>query len=363
MTLKKLNQIEISKISSETEALALTERILRSFGAMRAENDLRKSVDGLLTMFLTDTALVKKWGAGVLEKIKTWNLEDLEEYFWVKPERQESDAAKDFAARSFQEQTYILAMVQMKLREYNSSLETETILKQADVNNLARLAEEIKKETSRTNEDVLKSGKVLLGSAILYIALDKELPNSWKTIAYVYMRLSEGGIQWLTEHIGQLEETHPARRLYESGAASHINIVLFNLLKQLENTDNKLMCDENLADERNATQRSIDITLQLCGREKEEKGVDRYIKDCVRSLMQAVLLYVMISDDVPAQEKKLSQVTRLLIDWGPYGAVETIGHLPADHPSRLAFRLYENAADPVRNYAYQEILLRLRGTA
>ena len=367
MILKQLDQISLVGRVSGVAVEALSESILTSPGSRDAKEDLKDGVCKLLQVLLMDTVMAANEEKDLLEdvvaKMEKWNVSDLEEYVWTESVEPAKKLFKDFEVRPFGEQVYIFSVAQEKMLSFwyqYSWAKTRDDLWDAaedkDASAVMKLAERINEDTHKIDSGMEESEDILLRSMILYVALDNTLPDSWKTMAYVYMRLSEDGLSWVNNHISNLEREHPARQLFASHFTARNMAAQFGLLKKLENLDENPRREESLAcgANENVKVKAEQAAEKMLGYGKATLSVT------AQSLLKAVILYVITDDALPPEKKTLSQVATYLREWGPNGAAVILSQLPVSHPARMAFRIYENSWGK-RKAAYQEIMLRMQG--
>lgn len=92
----------------------------------------------------------------------------------------------------------------------------------------------------------------------------------------------------------------------------------------------------------------------------EGDKVEKFFEDCAFSLLQSIILYLVLSDDIPEEEKTLGNVYMKLSEWGVAGLLTHIGHLPISHPAKRTFRTFMDSSDTVRQSSVSGLQLKLQ---
>lgn len=92
----------------------------------------------------------------------------------------------------------------------------------------------------------------------------------------------------------------------------------------------------------------------------EGEKIEKFFEDCTFSLLQSIILWLVLSPDIPESEKTLGNVYMKLAEWGVSGVLANLGHLPKNHPASRTFRTFLDSSDSVRQSAVTGLLLKLQ---
>ena len=163
--------------------------------------------------------------------------------------------------------------------------------------------------------------------------------------------------------------TSPKGELYEYTA--HLarehgyNVKVINLNPdQLKNSDSINFLKyaiKNPQDEDEVVKDVISFSRTIIDNTRNEgEKVEKFFEDCAFSLLQSMILYLVLSPDIPEEEKTLGNVYMKLTDWGINGVLARIGRLPISHPAKRSFRTFMDSSDTVRQSSISGLMLKLQ---
>lgn len=163
--------------------------------------------------------------------------------------------------------------------------------------------------------------------------------------------------------------TSPKGELYEKTAAiaraNGYKVKVINLNPdQVENSDSIHFLKYAISNPSDTDEVVKDV-LSFCqtiitNTRSEGEKVEKFFEDCALSLLQAIILYLVLSPDVPEKDKTLGNVYLKLTEWGVSGLLANIGHLPIQHPAKRAFRTFMDSSDTVRQSSVSGLGLKLQ---
>lgn len=224
----------------------------------------------------------------------------------------------------------------------------------------------------RLNEKVLYSMKHLHDKAIgvdSYAAINPHIAvigssQSGKTYSVILptiMQAIRRGESVIT--------TSPKGELYEYTASlarkNGYTVKVINLNPdQLANSDSINFLKyaiKNPTDEDEVVKDVISFSRTIIDNTRSEGDkVEKFFEDCAFSLLQSVILYLVLSDDIPEEEKTLGNVYMKLSEWGVAGLLAHIGHLPISHPAKRTFRTFMDSSETVRQSSFSGLQLKLQ---
>ena len=92
----------------------------------------------------------------------------------------------------------------------------------------------------------------------------------------------------------------------------------------------------------------------------EGEKVEKFFEDSTLSLLQSIILWMVLSPDIPDSEKTLGNIYMKLSEWGVSGVLAVIGPLHSNHPAKRSFRTFMDSPDSVRQSAVSGLLLKLQ---
>ena len=92
----------------------------------------------------------------------------------------------------------------------------------------------------------------------------------------------------------------------------------------------------------------------------EGEKVEKFFEDSTLSLLQSIILWMVLSPDIPESERTLGNIYMKLSEWGVSGVLAAHGHLPSNHPAKRSFRTFMDSPDSVRQSAVSGLLLKLQ---